>query len=348
MYSLNGSTPEDVFGGVDLQGASFPLHGDFYCEADDVTRGVTLDACELSYHSPDNYQYDDVPSFLFHAGTEFKQKDLHLESDVLQQMPAKALGSSIPRPAFFEGDEAPSPPDDEFFQFELTTMVVLGMLAAQIANEIVDFLDKQVRTSWIKKVSRRKLTIKAEVCLEASHCEAKVRIYRRTSGGYSVEMQRRQGDVIAFNRLWKGVSEHLNSCMTSVGAFSAPQSTMPAVVEPIVPELPIEDGDSSVASVEPLLSLAGCSDPRLQAEAMLALAHAAQNSKVAAQLCTRQVFILLQKMSEAVCFNILEPLSRLVYLLSALPQARAFPEMQYLQESMKVVGFVGNSCTLVN
>jgi len=347
MYSFNGSLPDDVFGSIDLQGASsFSLASDFYCEADDVTRGVTLDACALSFHNPDDFQFD-VQSLLCHGGAGLKATDFHFQSDFVQKMPATALGSHIPRPAFFEGDEAPSPPDDAFFQFELTTMTAQGISAAQIANEIVNFLAKEVESSSVTKVSRKKLTIKAEVCLEASHCEIKVRVYRRATGGYSVEMQRRCGDVLAFNHLWQGVSGHLNLCMHSVGALGAPQVSTQAAIEPIIPEVPFEDVESSGASLDPLLSLAECSDPRLQAEAILALAHAAQNTKVAAQLCTPQVFLLLQNMSEAVCFNILEPLSRLVCLLSLLPQARALPEMQHLQESLKVSGFAENSCTLV-
>jgi hypothetical protein len=359
MSAFNGSVPDDVFG-TDLQGAfsSFSLTSDFYCESDDVTRGVTLDACALDFHRSDDFQSPhlefgfDVPPLLCLGDAGLKAKDFHLESAVVQKMPAKALGSHIPRPAFFEGDEAPLPPDDAFFEFALTTMTVHGMSGAQIANAIVDFLDKEVRRSCINKVSRKKLTIKAEVCLETSHCEMKARVYRQALGGYSVELQRRCGDVIAFNHLWQGLSRHLNLCMTGVGGAYGAHSTQP-LIEPIIPDVPCEDVvaqdvESSSGSLQPLLSLAECSDPRLQAEAILALAHAAQNMKVAAQLCTPQVLLLLQRMSEAVCFNILEPLWRLVCLLSVLPEARGLPEMQHLQESLKVVGFAENSCALVH
>jgi hypothetical protein len=340
MSSFNGSVPEDVFS-TDFQGAlsSFSLHSDFYCEADDVTRGVTLDACAFGFQSPDDFRYDADP-FQHYKDAEFKAIDCLLESAAVQKMPAKELGSSILRPAFFEGDEAPLPPDDDFFEFALTTITVKGMSAAQIANAIVYFLDNEVRSSYISKVSRKKITIKAEVCMETSHFEIKARVYRRASEeGYSVELQRRCGDPVDFCRLWRGFSLHLNLCMEH--GCSAYVTTQP-LIEPLAPELPFEDAaaqdvGSSGASLEPLLSLAECSDPRLQAEAMLSLAHAARNMEVAAQLCTPQVLLLLQKLSEAVCFNILEPLWRLVCLLSALPQARCLPEMQHLQESVKVI-----------
>eukprot|EP00427_Karlodinium_veneficum_P026325 CAMPEP_0169208676 /NCGR_PEP_ID=MMETSP1016-20121227/14258_1 /TAXON_ID=342587 /ORGANISM="Karlodinium micrum, Strain CCMP2283" /LENGTH=338 /DNA_ID=CAMNT_0009286065 /DNA_START=59 /DNA_END=1075 /DNA_ORIENTATION=- len=336
MYSWMEGSDDVALAGIDLQHSSnfsfasdfycepndvtrgVTLSSDFYCEADDVTRGVTLDACALSFHHTVDHNYD-VQSILYDGRADLKAKDFLLDSGRLQQNPAKALGSSISRPAFFEGDEAPSPPEDEFYKFELTTMTGNGMSAAQFANEIIEFLDKEVESSCVTKVSRKKLTIKADVCLEASHCEIKVRIYRHVLGGYSIEMQRKCGDAIAFKTM----------------------------LEDIISDLPGESGDSSGVCLEPLLSLAESNDPRLQAEAMLALAHAAQNAEIAAQLCTPQVFLLFQKMSEAVCFNILEPLSRLVCLLSALPQAESLPEMQRLQESIQLVGFDQDSCPRV-
>merc|ERR1712080_309983 len=121
--------------------------------------------------------------------------------------------------------------------------------------------------------------------------------------------------------------------MKNVGAIRAPEFTAGAGIDPIFPELPFEDTELPEVlggSVEPMLSLAEFKDPVLQAEAIAGLLHAAQNMKVAAQLCTPQVLLLLQRMSQAVCFNILEPLWHLVCLLAALPQARALPEIQRL------------------
>lgn len=346
MYSLDESIPDGALFGIDLEKASsFPLPSDFYCEAGDVTRGVTLDASDLNLHSGDGYQYD-MQSLLCRGDAGLKAKDLYVESDSVRNIADRAIVRTIPRPAFFQGDEAPTPPDDDLFKFELTTLTVQGRSAAEIANKTVHILDKKVESSWVKKASRKKLAITAEVCSEASYCEIKVRIYR-ASGGYFIEMQRRHGDIIAFNRLWQTVSENLNSCMTSVGALCVvPQISMQAV-EPIIPEGISEDVDSAVTSLQPLLRLVECSNPNLQAEAMLALAHAAKRADVARQLCTPQVFALLKNMSGAVCFHILEPLSRLVGLLSALPQARDFPEMQYLQKSMKAVPYIENACAQV-
>jgi hypothetical protein len=347
MYSLGESIPDDALVGIDLEGgSSFSLPSDFYCEARDVTRGVTLDACDLNLHSGDGYQYD-MQSLLCRGDAGLKAKDLYVESDFVRNIADRAIVPTIPRPAFFQDDEAPTPPDDDLFKLELTTLTVQGRSAAEIANETIHILDKKVESSWVKKASRKKLAITAEVCLEASYCEIKVRIYR-ASGVYLIEMQRRHGDIIAFNRLWQVVSENLNSCMTSVGALCiVPQISMQAV-KPIIPEEISEDVDSAVtSSLQPLLRLAECSNPNLQAEAMLALAHAAKRADVAKQMCTPQVFALLKNMSGAVCFHILEPLSRLVGLLSALPQARDFPEMQHLQKSMKAAPYIENACAQV-
>merc|ERR1711879_320428 len=115
-------------------------------------------------------------------------------------------------------------------------MTVQGMTAAHTANAIIDFLNGEVASSRITKVNRRKLKFKANVCLESSHCEMKVRLYRKAQREYCVEVQRRVGDGIAFNRLWQGISQHLHSFMDNLSEGCASQVPLGTAIEPIMPE----------------------------------------------------------------------------------------------------------------
>jgi hypothetical protein len=105
-------------------------------------------------------------------------------------------------------------------------------------------------------------------------------------------------------------------------------------------EAPSWENTNSNNSVEPLLNLVEYSgDRRLQTEAVLALARAAQNMEVAAQLCTPQVILLLQSLTEVICFTMTEPLSRLADCLAKLPQAAALSELKHLRSSLEKTSF---------
>merc|ERR1739848_360015 len=119
--------------------------------------------------------------------------------------------------------------------------------------------------------------------------------------------------------------------------------TVATAIEPIMHECPPAKFENLGVAFEPVLNLAESTDKRLQAEAVLVLAHKMEDMKVAANLCTPQVVRLLLELSHAVCFEILEPLSRMIFHLSRLPQAQALPEMQDLQESLKLACFMEKS-----
>jgi len=313
---------------MDVQRAvsSLSLPGDFYFEQHDTTRGLTLDASALVYQHTDEPKTHGVEDLQIHFS--------RLQSEI-KKVPSNMLG--FVGPMFLEGDEAPALPEDDLFQLEMTTITTYGMSAAQVANSVIHFLDKSV-ASCITKVNHKKFTIKAEVVFDHFFCEVKARVYRLALGQHCVEIQRRDGDVLAFNRLYQCLEQHVSSCMAGKGAKVTSEPTEEAVIEWIFPEIPSWDDASSKTSLEPLLEIIEFSrDQRLQAEAVLALAQAAQKTEVAANLCTQQVVCLFLELclTGAGCFSITEPLSRLAHCLATLPQAKALPEIQQLNESLK-------------
>eukprot|EP00427_Karlodinium_veneficum_P007828 CAMPEP_0169096838 /NCGR_PEP_ID=MMETSP1015-20121227/19206_1 /TAXON_ID=342587 /ORGANISM="Karlodinium micrum, Strain CCMP2283" /LENGTH=243 /DNA_ID=CAMNT_0009157617 /DNA_START=296 /DNA_END=1027 /DNA_ORIENTATION=- len=231
---------------------------------------------------------------------------------------------------FREKDEAPALPVDDFFQLERTTIPVQGMSAAQTANAVMNFVNDSA-TSVITKVNQRKFTIRAEIIFDSLLCEVKARVYRQASRQYCVEVQRRSGDAFAFNRWYQCLFQHMNLCIDGMDSKLASASAM-CSGEGIFLETPPWDGASLETSVDPLLKIVEYSnDRKLQAEALLGLAQAAQSIDVAAQLCSLQVILLLHSLVGVACFGIMEPLSRLVSCLATLPQAKALPELQHLR-----------------
>lgn len=161
--------------------------GDFYVEPDNTTRGVTLHVSA--------FNSDDVGKSKAHVEGREPQ-DAWVRSEMREAT------------TFSEEDEAQKVPDDPFFQLELTTIESLDMSAAQVAKSVVDFLNKN--TAKITKVSYRKFTIKADIVFDNLLCGIKARVYMVASGEHCVEIQRRHGDTIAFNRFYQCLSQHMN------------------------------------------------------------------------------------------------------------------------------------------
>jgi hypothetical protein len=298
--------------------SGFTLSGDFYMEPNDITRGVTLDIFDSSLH----LQHDS--KFLTQS---FVYEGSQTSSSWLFSGTATVGTSMSP---FREEDDAPTLPVDELFQLERTTIPVQGMSAAQTANSVMNFVNDSA-ASVIIKVNQRKFTIKAEIIVDRLLWEVKARVYRQASRQYCVEVQRRSGDAFAFNRWYQCLFQHMNLCIDGMDSKLASASAM-CSGEGIFLETPSWDGADLETSVDPLLTIVESSnDRKLQSEAVLALAQAAQSIEIAAQLCSLQVVSLLHSLTEVVCFSIMEPLSRLASCLATLPQAKALPELQHLR-----------------
>jgi hypothetical protein len=291
------------------QAALPSLSGDFYREADDVTRGLSL------YSGASNYSQ--MQDFM-HYGKACIGESETLWSPLLQK-----CRSELPISRFEEGDEAWQVPEDEFFQLEVTTIVVNSTSAALVGNRMLDFLGTQA-TCLITKVNRMKFTVKAEVCLDGLNCTTKVRIYKQAPGQYIVEMQRRSGDSIAFSRLYRQASYHLTSCRNSQdGNFLTGPDHCTGAVDKApaipVPDLGTEALDASLAPLFDLLESAG--NLKLQAEAVQSLVEAAKDINLVVQLFTPQAFVAFRNLLQLVCFSIVEPLAHLLCHLALLARA---------------------------
>jgi hypothetical protein len=208
----------------------------------------------------------------------------------------------------------------------------------------MEFLRSEVVSS-VTKVNHVKFTIKADVCLDNLFCSVKMRVYKIDLGQYKVELQRRSGDSIAVSRLHSMMSKYLKSA-TPVNQASLLQQShdstgfdsnqgRPANIDAENSTLPLPLAGDSKLDLAPLLYLASDSqDVALQAEGVSALAQAAQDS-AAAQLCTPEVFALLQRLAQVVNFSIAESLFRITCSLAVLPQAHQHSDFFSLHKSLK-------------
>lgn len=299
---FDGSSHYELDLGLSEPMPGLRLPGDFYHEADDVTRGLSLSCC------------NDAVGFNY-VGETCKDEGAF----------ATKRRSTLRTLRFGESDEAPQVPEDYFFQLEHTNIAVSSGSSAHIGNRVIDFLCTEA-ISLITKVNCTKFTIKAEVCLNGLSCEVKFRIFKSIFGGHTVEMQRRGGDSIAFHRLYQWASQNLDS----------DASSRHLVVEPQLASVPLPvnvidaGGEGSIA---PLLDLVGNSgNAQLQAEGVQGLLDTSRDAQAALQLCSTQAFVMLHDLLQLACFSIAAPLSQLLCRLASLPEAKhAFIDQQVLR-----------------
>jgi hypothetical protein len=292
------------------------LLGDFYSKTDVVTRGLTFTAPAC----------DDYEAKAVEPACQFIQQALTHEGE------NQAINFSL-------ACQAPSLPNDKFFQLERTTVTVSCDSAALVGNRIMEFMRSEVVSS-ILKVNHTKFTIKADVCLDHFFCTVKVRMYKGDVGQYSVELQQRSGDSIAFSRLYTKISEYLATDMPVNRMSMLRDHCRPSSIEPKHSAWPCTLDVDAEGNLAPLLYLAGNSeDVALQAEAVSGLARAAQDN-AAAQLCTPEAFALLQQLTQVVSFSVAEPLSRILGSLAVLPQANPHSDFFSLRASLKDNRFV--------
>lgn len=275
-FRIYDVSKEDFAGGFSTDFAtSMPaLPGDFYCELDDVVRGVTFplgDAMGFSHSSAGGKA--DVLEFACNPGNEF------------------------------EGSDAPPPLTDEMKAYlELTTLQLSGHSAAKVANQLLTFL-AQVVDARVHKVSRKKFTIRAAVVLDGGHCDLKVRIYQQVQTSV-VEFQRRSGDTVSFNKIFRDASAYLQGhfirATASDGAHSPPPVSHAITLAP-------------EQAIAPLLDMAHPrEDFALLAEVAAVLAVLAKDPKVAAQLRTPCASSALQHLQGVHDFSVAFPTSHIL------------------------------------
>jgi len=147
------------------------LQGDFYCEPDDVVRGVNLSVV-------------DAMGFSF--------------SQACNKRILKKLDPSDTPPALSE--EAKT-------HLEATTLQTRQYSPNAAVNKLLAFL-RGMDDAQVLKVNPNKFTICASAILHGFACDFKIRIYQQEQGSI-VEFQRRSGDTLAFLDLYHEASEYL-------------------------------------------------------------------------------------------------------------------------------------------
>mmetsp|Transcript_18010 Transcript_18010/g.37498 ORF Transcript_18010/g.37498 Transcript_18010/m.37498 type:complete len:498 (+) Transcript_18010:197-1690(+) len=317
------------------------LSGDFYCDDDDITRGVSMPAAppDMSWTSFD--MYGDVE---FYGKSEDVFKGMHMDISppdlylqdpldmphILKTLPEGldhigladvAADSAATDPGsvrrFTETDRPPLAPSrsQPLFHFSATTLRIISTAPFEIGNLLLDFLGTQVK-SLIMKVNSAKFAIKAEVFIDGASCLLKARCYEQACDAFCVEFQRRKGDCMAFGKTYQLAAEYLTMRFPS----------FPVTTD--IPELPkvwpprqgfdIVDAEDTA----PLIDMAeDTSLPDLQAESAAALLELAQNSSQAQCLCNPRAFNGIKELLRSSQDNIKFPTACMLSALAQRPEA---------------------------
>lgn len=276
-----------------------PLDGDFYREPDDICKGISLGGGS----------YPLAPSPF--------EKELGL-SQLDYSSSLRPKFDVVNTERFQEADVPPPAPVDSFFEFEVTTLYATSHVPFEIGNSVLDFLTGQV-VSTLTKVRRAKFSIKADVFVDSMMCTVKMRVYSQGSGQFAIEFQRRSGDTLCFNTIFQQASDYLKrQHHMNVGASAQVPSPLS------FQQLPTDHLLDSIDEVDlvPLLDMASLVNaPRLQAEAATSLSQMAAEGKPAVR--SSRVFQciaeLMQKSSTDVAFPTACLLSHLAQQSEAAP-----------------------------
>lgn len=217
--------------------------------------------------------------------------------------------------SFQPTDTPPQLPDDGCFTVEATTLILSGEAAWIAGNRLLSFLDEDA-TAHIKKVNRRKFTVKAEALWQGLTCEVKVRAYLMNSGECAFEFQRVGGDCLAFNGLFRLVKQRLCPSWSEHVNTAAPPPPLPFV---------LDETELSTVSLLPLIEAAQhADDVSAQAEAAAALAAAAEGGRSVSELCSPGACAAISRLLKVDRFQVSCQVVRLLAKLAIAPGAEAW------------------------
>ena len=101
---------------------------------------------------------------------------------------------------FQDGDDPPILPADPYFHLETTTIFVSRDSGWALGNEVLKFFASE--TSLLHKLRRGKFAITVEAAIWMC-ATIKTRIYKIGEESYTIEMQRRSGDVVTFVHVFR-------------------------------------------------------------------------------------------------------------------------------------------------
>jgi hypothetical protein len=225
---------------------------------------------------------------------------------------------------FFFGDVPPAWPVDPDFRLEGTTVTVENASPEQIGNGLLNLFRQEAAAS-ITKVNRIKFSVKAYVHVGGLSCDVKVRIYRKEFG-FAVKFQRRSGDALAFQSLFRLASDHLNSysCAASSERHALIDAHRSTVTQ--VPAVGHVGSSKQEFSIAPLLEMSSSSsDLSVQAEVAEALADCARNENLSWQLSTPDALRVRENIAGIHHISVAHPMRRLQAALAHVAQSYASP-----------------------
>jgi len=168
------------------------LAGDFYRVLGDVERGCCIHTGVDPWAVPALFGADDIRMSKLHGGSGSPTEGANKVSQ------------------FQDFDSPPDVLADIFFALESTTIVSQkNWSPVDVGNRLLRVLDGDLGAVKIT-INRKKFSIKAETCYDGLVCALKARFYRREPG-FVIEFQRRAGDGIAFNNVYRRALESLSS-----------------------------------------------------------------------------------------------------------------------------------------
>lgn len=283
--------------------------GDFYNEPDNVVRGIAVGAADV----PNLGAFDkDFGKGL--GGFDFAPPEIEFGISLSDEYTSDYTPAAH---RFSEEDPIPAMPADPLFKLEATTLFAAGgSSAAAIGNAVLDFFGTKVVAS-VTKVNQKKCCVKADVFVDGSMCTMKTRVYSQPGACFAIEFQRRCGDGVVFNEVYRKAMEFMRPVCAG---FPEPDrdGTGPVVLSPVPPQMLAAGGVN--ADVSPLLDMASMVEvPPLQAEAAVALATIAKIEPT--PLCNDRAFCEFKKLVQADSVDVAYPASQLLKHLAHRPEA---------------------------
>lgn len=290
--------------------------GDFYREDDDVVRGITISNPDV----PEPLESFNLPEVL--APRDWKKCFNGSWSEVESRDGDAAL-------VFHESDVLPKFPESHLVEAK-TVYLSTEVPCWKLGNRLLTFL-REKAVSHIKKVNKKKYTVKAQVLCNGLVCEIKIRAYR-SAKEIAVVVHRLGGDSIAFNALFRLLKQDLTTGLPlelKAEADVSPDTEIPSdeVIE--VAENAVRHGPavapSENAFLEPIIDAAhNADDTQAQAEAAASLAAAAEDTGTVKQLCNQKAQKAIEKLLKVNCFEVSCQVVRLIMKLAVAPGAEAF------------------------
>lgn len=281
------------------------IAGDFYREADDVTRGCTVLNPDMMNSMDDDLLLDDRKASMFdHGYNNCYNEPFKFNDGCCNDIQAPVRFSETAEPATLPSE----------CQAVTSVRLAPSTSAAKAAACTHKFLVEA--GARIAKVRPEKFSINANVFQEVGGslllCSLKVRVFKiRSSGILTLDFCRRRGDAVAFGSVFNEAVRYLQANPGIIAPAEVPARMN-------LPRLPATvDANGSELQLEPLLDmLKDCSSPARQAEAATALAAAAgASSAVCTLLASSRLTGLLAGLLTSADHDVTFPVERLVAVL---------------------------------